>query len=61
MFNAMISAVENPQLGLLHCDFWWFMPSVYLVTNIQAKWAEIKESTTDSVWRKIWPEGSHQL
>ena len=26
-FNAMFSAVENPEPGLAHCDFWWFIPS----------------------------------
>jgi len=26
-FNVMFSAVENPEPGLAHCDFWWFIPS----------------------------------
>jgi hypothetical protein len=26
-FNVMFSAVENPELGIAHCDFWWFIPS----------------------------------
>ena len=29
--------------------------TVYAITNIQARWAEIKESTTNAAWRKIWP------
>jgi hypothetical protein len=26
-FNVIFNAVENPELGLVHCDFWWFIPS----------------------------------
>jgi len=29
---------------------------MYAITNIQAEWSEIKESTTNSAWRKVWPE-----
>jgi hypothetical protein len=26
-FNAMFIAVENPELRLVHFNFWWFIPS----------------------------------